>query len=244
MKKWIIANWKCNVEANEAKQLAKACNNIKSDNCEVGIAAPNIYLSELAKENANVHFGVQTISHLGEGAFTGEVSVDLVKSAGANFAIVGHSERREIFNENDELIRHKVEACLNGNLMPVLCVGESLSVRENKQHLPLMYAQIRSVFEGLKLNSANDIVVAYEPVWAIGTGKIPTLQEIEEVHLYIQNLLEELHPNLGKNIAILYGGSVKPNNASDIFKTRGVSGALVGGASLKADSFSKIIAAI
>tara|TARA_R110001592_G_scaffold237306_12_gene496417 strand:- start:17686 stop:18417 length:732 start_codon:yes stop_codon:yes gene_type:complete len=243
MNKWVIGNWKCNVTAEEASILVTELINIEST-CNVGIAPPAVYLGLVANADENLHVGLQNISERGNGAFTGEISVEIANSLNAQFALVGHSERRELFNETDEVVRAKVEACLVGELLPVMCIGESLEVREKKQHLPLLYAQVRSVFEGLKLDSADDIVLAYEPIWAIGTGKIPTLDEIEEVHVYLQNLLEELHPGIGGQIPILYGGSVKPNNAKEIFSVPAVSGALVGGASLDSQSFIQIIEGI
>ena len=243
MNKWVIGNWKCNVTANEASILVTELINIEA-NCQVGIAPPAVYLGLTANADENLKVGLQTISERGNGAFTGEISVDIANSLNAQFALVGHSERRELFNETDEMVRAKVEACLEGELLPVMCIGEPLDVREKKQHLPLLYAQVRSVFEGLKLESAEDIILAYEPIWAIGTGKIPTLEEIEEVHLYLQNLLEELHPGIGGQIPILYGGSVKPGNAKEIFAVPSVSGALVGGASLDSQSFIQIIQSI
>lgn len=244
MKKWVIGNWKCNVLASDAHKLVDEIKTIESENCSIGIAPPALYVGGLANTTDHIKLGLQDVSEKGNGAFTGEISVELAKSLSCDFSLVGHSERRELFNENDELIRQKTEACLKGGVMPVLCVGESLETRESKQHLPWIYAQIRSVFENLPISSASDIIVAYEPVWAIGTGKIPTLAEIEEVHAYIQQLLAELHPSFGADIAILYGGSVKPDNAKQIFSVKAVSGALVGGASLDSNSFKSIIDAI
>lgn len=240
MNKWVIGNWKCNVAADEASILVTELINIESE-CLVGIAPPAVYLGLTANADENLLVGLQNISEKGNGAFTGEVSIEIANSLNAQFALVGHSERRELFQETDELVKAKVKACLAGELLPVMCIGESLEVRESKQHLPVLYAQVRSVFEGLELESADDIVLAYEPIWAIGTGKIPSLSEIEEVHVYLQQLLEELHPGIGANIPILYGGSVKPDNAKEIFSVPAVSGALVGGASLDSQSFIQII---
>ena len=244
--KWVIGNWKMNPNAEDAKSLFESINstNYKSD-VKVGIAPPSVYLASfLDKKNENLNVGSQNVHFESNGAFTGELSVSILESLNADICLVGHSERRAMFGETDEIVRKKVEALLSSNVTPIFCVGEELSHRKDGKHLEWVYAQVRSVLEGLKLNSAQDIVVAYEPVWAIGTGEVANEAQIDEMHAHIRKLLTNLFPDFGADISILYGGSCKPENAKSIFEVADVDGALVGGASLKADSFEGIINAL
>jgi triosephosphate isomerase len=186
--------------------------------------------------------GAQNMYFEKEGAFTGEISPVQLIDAGAKFVIIGHSERRHIFGEKDELINKKVKAALSYGLTPILCVGELLEEREAGKTMDVNKKQIVEGFKGLSEEEASKVIIAYEPVWAIGTGKTATPEDADEVHSFIRKVLEELYSkNLAESIRILYGGSVKPENVDGLMAKENIDGVLVGGASLKVDSFTRIV---
>ncbi|MDR1080600.1 MAG: triose-phosphate isomerase, partial [Deltaproteobacteria bacterium] len=186
--------------------------------------------------------GAQNVHWEKEGAFTGEISAGMVKAAGASFVILGHSERRQFFGDTDELVAKKLAAVLDAGLIPVVCIGESLGQRESGDTMKVLGSQLRGSLGGLSADRAASLIVAYEPVWAIGTGKTATRQQAQEVHAFVRGELKTL---LGDKAAsetrILYGGSVKPDNVKALMSEPDIDGALVGGAALKPDSFAQIV---
>lgn len=243
MKKLIAGNWKMNCSLDDAKGLiADIINGIHmnprlSENCDFLIFPPYIYLSTVRHASLNhglMSFGAQNCSKQDNGAFTGDISATMLKESGCTHVICGHSERREHHKENDALIKAKAAKIIENGMCAIICVGESETQREYEQHIETVLKQVENCIPASA--TADNIVIAYEPVWAIGTGKVASLNDITEMHGAIRNKLKEMLAD-GANIRILYGGSVKPENAGDIFNLNHVNGALIGGASLKADSF-------
>lgn len=211
------------------------------DNGNFWIAPQAIHIAKaLELSSSTFKIGAQTCSEHDFGAYTGEVSATSLKDMGAHFVILGHSERRAIFGENDTAINAKVKKVLASKLIPILCVGESLQERENGKTLDVVLGQLKEALRDVRLTVATDLLIAYEPVWAIGTGKTATPEQAEEVHAAIRSLLTELYSEIGKDISILYGGSVKPENVKDLLAMPNINGGLVGGASLKAQDYSKL----
>ncbi|MHC4713079.1 MAG: triose-phosphate isomerase [Planctomycetota bacterium] len=244
-KMFVCGNWKMNTDLASARSLAEALKTLAGDsNVEVGACPPFVYLAAASEvlKGSNVSLGAQDVYFEAGGAFTGEISAAMLLDVGCTYAIAGHSERRHVIGETDELINKKVRAALAAGLKPILCVGELLEEREEGSTEDVVS---RHVVEGLKDVSAADatkVVVAYEPVWAIGTGKTATPEQANEVHVFIRSLLGDMFGSeTASAIRIQYGGSVKPENAFDLMGQSEVDGALVGGASLKADSFAKVI---
>lgn len=229
---------------SEAIELVRELKNLVKDvsDRDILICPPFTALYPVSKEleGSNITLGGQNMYFEEQGAFTGEISPLMLKSVGCSYVILGHSERRHIFGESDELINKKVLSSINHGLIPILCVGELLEERENGKTKEVVEEQIR---EGLKnVNKDAEFVIAYEPVWAIGTGKTATPELAEEVHLFIREVLSDMFGNeKASSVKILYGGSVKPENAAGLLKMENIDGALVGGASLKAESFAKIV---
>lgn len=245
--KVIAGNWKMNNDLNESKNLISklltGLGNADLD-CEVVICPPFTSLSEAALmiKESKIKLGAQNLHQEVNGAYTGEISAQMLVSAGCQFVIIGHSERRTIFGETDVLINRKINRAIENKLKPIFCVGELLEEREKNITEKVIE---RQVFEGLKGFSEeflHNLIIAYEPVWAIGTGKTATPQQAEEVHVFIRNLLKNQFSNkFAENLRILYGGSVKPDNSKDLLSQVNIDGALVGGACLNADSFISII---
>jgi len=216
-------------------------NLIKDNKNEIVICPPFTILSHAKKllKNTNIKLGAQNMYFEVEGAFTGEISAPMLKDVGCEYVILGHSERRQFFNESDELINKKIKAALNNNLKPILCIGETLEQRNNNQTIKKIENQLRNCLDNI--NEIKNIVVAYEPIWAIGTGKNATSQQAEEVHKFIRELLTNMYDEkISNNLRIIYGGSMKPGNAKELLSMPNIDGGLVGGASLDAESFSKI----
>lgn len=244
--KVIAGNWKMNNDLNESKNLISklltGLGNAVLD-CEVVICPPFTSLSEAALmiKESKIKLGAQNLHQEVNGAYTGEISAQMLVSAGCQFVIIGHSERRTIFGETDVLINRKINRAIENKLKPIFCVGELLEEREKNITEKVIE---RQVFEGLKGFSEeflHNLIIAYEPVWAIGTGKTATPQQAEEVHVFIRNLLKNQFSNkFAENLRILYGGSVKPDNSKDLLSQVNIDGALVGGACLNADSFISI----
>jgi triosephosphate isomerase len=208
----------------------------------LGVPAAAIREAADAAGGSGILIGAQNIHFEKEGAFTGEISADMVKDAGASFVILGHSERRQFFGDTDSWVSKKLRAALGASLIPVVCVGESLAQREAGKTNELVESQLKGSLEGLAPDEAGTLVIAYEPVWAIGTGKTATTDQAQEVHLFIRKkLLELLGEKAAAETRILYGGSVKPDNAKALLAQPDIDGALVGGAALKPDSFAAIV---
>lgn len=241
----IAGNWKMNGLAgslDEARLLAKTLDAAPVA-ARVGLAAPATLIARMAEalNGSTVMIGGQDCHPKASGAFTGDVSAEMLRDAGAAFVILGHSERRAGYGESDALVAAKTEAALRAGLEPVICVGETLEQRQAGEALEIVTAQVRgSLPQSL---SGKAFAVAYEPVWAIGTGLTPSIPEIEVVHAAVRAALTDILGDSGAKAPILYGGSVKPDNARDILATPEVNGALVGGASLKADDFLPIVRA-
>lgn len=248
MRRTIIAgNWKMNKDIHESKDLiVKILSGLQTinSNCEVVICPPFTSLSEAASmiKNTRVKLGAQNLHYEESGAFTGEISAKMLLSAGCEYVIIGHSERRTLFGEKDDLINRKIKRALMNGLKPIFCVGELLEEREKNITERVIETQVVNGLENLLPDQLNDLVVAYEPVWAIGTGKTATPEQAEEVHVFIRKLVgDRFSAKLAEDLPILYGGSVKPENSAELLNKENVDGALVGGACLEAESFLKII---
>jgi len=243
MRKTIIAgNWKMNKTVGEAISLVKELKNLLKDidDREIVICPPFTSLAPVAAElkASNIALGAQNMHFEKQGAFTGEISPSMLKEIGVKYVIIGHSERRHILNEDDELINKKIKSALENKLKPILCVGETLEERNKDKTKNIVGEQINQGLKDIK----KPVTIAYEPVWAIGTGKTATSEQAEEVHLFIRKLLSELFDEkTAENTSILYGGSVKPQNIKELISKDDIDGALVGGASLDAKSFTEIV---
>lgn len=245
MRKPIIAgNWKMHNTIREAKELVEALLPlIEKRDREVIVCPSFVCLSEVSKllKGSDIALGAQNMHYEDKGAYTGEVSPLFLKEIGVSYVILGHSERRHIFGEKDDLINNKVKSALKHGLNPILCVGETLEEREKDITFEIIKDQIYDGLAGLENENLAKLVIAYEPVWAIGTGKTATKEDANEVIGYIRKLLtEKFGDEVGSNTRILYGGSVKPDNIKELMMMEEIDGALVGGASLKAEDFSKI----
>ena len=242
MKKLIAANWKMNKTVDESLSYIRKFKGLikDADGVEVLLCPPFIALHSVGSQTkiTKIKLGAQNMHHEEKGAYTGETSPNMLKDIGCEYVILGHSERRQYFNETDELINKKVLSALEHRLKPILCVGETLEERNAKKTSKVIRKQLVEGLKDVGANHFNNIVIAYEPKWAIGTGKTPSLDEIEIVHELIKNILKE---TFSASARILYGGSVNEKNAEDIMKLPGVNGGLIGGASLDAGKFSQII---
>lgn len=241
-----------NTLVSQGKALAEDLNSFMAtyempSNKTVIIGAPFTHLSTCvaAVDTKKIHVASQNCSQFEKGAYTGEVAANMIKDLGVEFAIIGHSERRQYFGDTDEVISVKLEQCYKNGLSPILCCGEKLEDREAGKHFEIIEAQLRNGLKNVTAENFKNTIVAYEPVWAIGTGKTATPEQAEEIHAFIRALLAKLY---GKEIAddttILYGGSVNAGNAANLFAQPDIDGGLVGGASLKAPDFIEIIKAI
>ncbi len=244
----IFGNWKMNLDVKQSDDLVRSLLSVKLDYgiVDVGVAPDFCSLSTVAKtvRDMGVPISVagQNVSPHEKGAFTGEVNADMLLTAGADSVIIGHSERRTIFGESDELINEKVRLALRCKLHTILCVGELLAEREAGVHVEKVLYQLGMGLNGVSVDRVNSVVIAYEPVWAIGTGKTATPADAEEMHAAIRKFLSKTYgPVMANKIRILYGGSVKPDNIGALMLRENVDGALVGGASLVAEDFIKII---
>ena len=240
----IIGNWKMNKDLDEAKKLVKEIVSEKLDNgVEKVICVPFVYVTEVNKllEGSVVGLGVQNMYFENKGAFTGEISPIMLKSCGVSYVILGHSERRTIFNETDEMINKKVKSALQNNLIPILCCGETLEERNLGIEKEVVEKQIRNTLDDISVNDIEKVIIAYEPIWAIGTGLTASSDDAENMIKFIREILYDIYGNLSENIRIQYGGSVKPNNIKDLMQKENVDGALVGGACLESASFCALI---
>jgi triosephosphate isomerase len=242
----IAGNWKMYKTQSEATETAKQLIRYVGavTDIDMMIAPTFIALTAVfaAIKNSPVALGAQNLYWEDEGAYTGEISAPMLKSAGCQYCIIGHSERRQYFGETDETVNKKIKAAIKAGLQPVFCVGETEKEREAGQTLSILDKQIKKGLEGLVSEQLDPLIIAYEPVWAIGTGKTATDDQAQEVHRFIRSLVKNnFGQALSDSIRILYGGSVKPDNIASLMAMPDIDGALVGGASLSAESFSQII---
>ena len=244
--KLVAANWKMNGSFSLLDKVLDILRpNMGNTSCQVVICPPHVLLSSLnnAVEGTGIEVGAQNVHSELSGAFTGETSVTLLKEFGVQWCIVGHSERRKLFEESDEFIRSKTKTLLNHGIRPILCVGESLEQRDSGTHEDVVVKQLRKVFSGLSNEDQGRCVIAYEPIWAIGTGKTATPEQANSMHTLIRTEVKSLaSPRIAENFQILYGGSVNVKNTKSLLSMSEIDGALVGGASLKTDAFYKIVA--
>lgn len=250
MRKQIAAaNWKMNLTLQQSVELTDALLNedLKVDQLVI-FGVPFPYLQTIRKKitgKKNYFIAAQNCHFKKSGAYTGEVSAEMLKSVEVDYVIIGHSERREYFNEDNQMLAEKINICLQNNLKPIFCCGEPLSIREAQTQNEHVETQLKESLFHLTSEQLTDFVIAYEPVWAIGTGKTATSQQAQEMHAYIRNVITQKYgADISESISILYGGSVKASNAKEIFSEKDVDGGLVGGASLVADEFSAIIKAL
>jgi triosephosphate isomerase (TIM) len=246
---FIAGNWKMNLDRQQAVALANAVAERAGEfsHVDVAVCPPSVYLDAVGKTLAGgkVGLGAQNMYYEASGAFTGEVSADMLVDVGCRYVILGHSERRHILGETDEQINQKVLAALGAALTPIVCVGELLSEREAGQTAAVIRRQFELSLAGLTAEQMKNIVIAYEPVWAIGTGKVATPEQAQQVHLDLRKLIEtRYNTDLAQSVRLQYGGSVKPSNAAELLSQSDIDGALVGGASLNADDFFGIIAGV
>lgn len=242
--KLIAGNWKMNLTASQTREyihkFLPLVENV-SDR-EILLCPPftSLCVAQESLKDSNVKLGAQNCYYEQKGAFTGEISLDMLKELGVSYVIVGHSERRWIFGESDELINKKLTACLHTGIRPILCVGERLEEREAGLTFKVVETQVRLALSGVE-EYTDHIDIAYEPVWAIGTGNPATPEDAQLVHAFIKDLLHQINPKHSNKTRVLYGGSVNPKNAGDFMKMKDVDGLLVGGASLDPESFSQIV---
>lgn len=246
-RKVVAGNWKMNMNLSGTIELISVIKNelSKSDSKSEVIVCPPFTSLETAVtvvKNSSIKVGAQNMHYESDGAFTGEISADMLKSVGCEYVILGHSERRTLFGESDEMINKKVKKALSSGLKPIFCVGETLEERESNLTEKVVEKQVKNGLSGISESELSELIIAYEPVWAIGTGKTASPEQAQEVHKFIRNLISKLYSNnLADNLVIQYGGSVKPDNAEELFSQPDIDGGLIGGASLKADSFISIV---
>ena len=247
MRRTIIAgNWKMNLTISEGQLLARSIADYMGAREEplVILLPPNPYFSAVLHETSysKIEVGAQNVHSGKKGAFTGELSDGMIYSVGCIYTLVGHSERRHIFKESDAFINLKMKRVIEGPLIPILCIGETLTDRENSKTESRIKQQLKQNLKGVSVENGSDLIVAYEPVWAIGTGKTAAPEQAEEMHAYIRALLSKTYgKKLADDISILYGGSVTPDNAGELLSKPDIDGLLVGGASLESSSFCAII---
>jgi triosephosphate isomerase len=243
----IVGNWKMNQNLEEIKAFFIGLSKVKAEYpCEAWIAPQFIHLpivKELAFTTGRVLVGAQNCSHESSGAFTGDISPASLADLGAHFTLVGHSERRAIFNEDHELLNQKTLLALENGLKVIFCVGETLEEREIGSTEAVLKHQLDNGLKDIPADKVSEIIVAYEPVWAIGTGKTATPEQAEETHVFIRSHLAEHNVFTADDLVILYGGSVKPSNVTDLLGQSNIDGALVGGASLKAEDYAQLLLA-
>ena len=246
--KVIAGNWKMNMLPNEAIEFIEKFEPlVKDTKNEVILCVPytDLFYTLLSAQNTNIKIGAQNMHFAENGAYTGEVSAKMLKSIGVEYVIIGHSERRQYFNETDETVNKKIKAAFENELKPIVCVGETLEERENGKTVEIITNQTKLALEGLTPEQVKNTIIAYEPIWAIGTGKTATS---EDANNSIKEIRKEIEKIYGKDVSecviIQYGGSVKSSNAKELFETSDIDGGLVGGASLKPEEFAKIVTSV
>ena len=245
-KKIVAGNWKMNMTLDESVNLINELKQISTNDVDIKIAPSFTNLNKAVSllDSSEIEVIAQNIHSEERGAFTGEISIEMLKSVGVFSIIIGHSERRKYFNENDSLLYKKAKTAIDNSLNIIFCVGEELPEREKGNHFELIKNQIINGLFGLDIDQIKNVVVAYEPVWAIGTGKTAENYQIQEMHEFIRKLFNDKYgSDISQQIRILYGGSVKPNNAEEIFSLNDVDGGLIGGASLNFSDFNAIVQA-
>ena len=246
-KKIVAGNWKMNKNLQEGIELAKELNTMLSadkPNCDIVICTPFIHLASVAPllDSQLIGLGAENCADKASGAYTGEVSAEMVKSTGAQYVILGHSERRAYYHETNEILKEKINLALANGLKVIFCIGEVLEEREAGKQNEVVKAQLEGSLFDLTGDEFSNIILAYEPVWAIGTGKTATSDQAEEMHAFIRGVIaEKFGKDAAENVSILYGGSCKPSNAKELFAKPDVDGGLIGGAALKAADFKGII---
>ncbi|MCB9261300.1 MAG: triose-phosphate isomerase [Flavobacteriales bacterium] len=249
-KRYVAGNWKMNTNLMDGFDLvSEVLENISEtdlSNCDVAVFAPFTHLKvfQNSLNGSGIRLGAQNCHHEKEGAYTGEISAAMLASIPISSVIVGHSERRQYFGETNQQIAQKMERAFENGLEAIYCFGETLNERESNKHFEVVETQIREALTGFSWNEWSKITLAYEPVWAIGTGKTATAEQAQEIHAFVRGIVQSI---AGKEVAdtirILYGGSVKPNNAAELFSMPDIDGGLIGGAALDAKSFAEIVAA-
>ena len=244
-KKVIAGNWKMNMLPNETLEYIDSFSKlIKNSENEVILCVPyiDLFYALMAAQGTNIKIGAQNMHFAENGAYTGEVSGKMLKAIGVQYVIIGHSERRQYYAETDESVNKKIKAAFDNGLLPIVCVGETLEQRENGEAEKVITTQTQKALEGLEENKIKDVIIAYEPIWAIGTGKTATSDDANNAIKSIRNKISSLYgKDIGESVIIQYGGSVKSSNAKELFETSDIDGGLVGGASLKPDEFAKIV---
>ena len=244
-KKVIAGNWKMNKLPNEAIDfIDRLTPLVKNTENEVIVCVPytDLFYALLTAQNTNIKIGAQNMHYEEKGAYTGEVSASMLKSIGVEYGIIGHSERRQYFNETDETVNKKVKSAFEHGLNPIVCVGETLEQRESGKAEEIITMQAQKALDGLKEEQVKNTIIAYEPIWAIGTGKTATSEDANNAIKAIRNKICQIYgQNVGKSIIIQYGGSVKSTNCKELFTTSDIDGGLVGGASLEPEEFAKIV---
>lgn len=244
-KKVIAGNWKMNMLPNETiNYIEEFSKLVKDTKNEVILCVPytNLFYALMTAQDTNVKIGAQNMHYEESGAYTGEVSAQMLKAIGVDYVIIGHSERRQYFNETDETVNKKVKAAFENELNPIVCVGETLEQREAGETEKIITNQTKLALEGLTKDQVKNVIIAYEPIWAIGTGKTATSEDANNSIKAIRNEIKNIYgEEVSENVIIQYGGSVKSSNAKELFETSDIDGGLVGGASLKPDEFAKIV---
>lgn len=248
-KKIVAGNWKMNMDYAEGVSLFSEIVNMvrdeKKGDQQAIICAPYIHLSSLVKlGGATVHIGAQNCHQNESGAYTGEISAKMIKSVGCNYVIIGHSERRQYFAESDSLLAEKTAVALKHDLVPIFCIGETLDERNNGDYFEVIKSQLENGVFGLSVEDFSKVILAYEPVWAIGTGLTASAEQAQEVHAFIRaEVLNKYGAETAEEVSILYGGSCNPKNAAELFAQKDIDGGLIGGASLKSRDFTDIVKA-
>ena len=244
-RKVIAGNWKMNMLPDETiKMIEELAPKIKSTQSEVILCVPytDLFYALLTAQNTNIKIGAQNMHWEDSGAYTGEVSANMLKAIGVEYVIIGHSERRQYFNETDESVNKKLKKAISVGLKPIVCVGETLQERESNKHIEVVTRQIEKALEGLEPEQVENTIIAYEPIWAIGTGKTATSEDANDMVKAIRQEISKLYGQIvADRVIIQYGGSVKASNAKELFTTSDIDGGLVGGASLKSDEFANIV---
>jgi triosephosphate isomerase len=243
----VAANWKMNGNLNLVEEMGKRLNQVQlDDNVDVIICPSFPYLAAMRAKlvHKNVYLGAQNVNAQPSGAFTGEISTSMLKEFSVKYVILGHSERRSIFQESSETVAQKVRSVLNASLTPILCIGESAQQRETEQTESVLAEQLQSVIDEIGIEKFNEVVIAYEPVWAIGTGKTASPEMAQATHQFIRQFLATNNAEIANKVPLLYGGSVNAQNCKALFAQPDIDGGLLGGASLKVDEFSQICSTV
>lgn len=244
-RKIIAGNWKMNMLPNEAMEMiTKLAPYVKDAESDVILCVPytDLFYSLLAAQETNIKIGAQNMHFEEKGAYTGEISGKMLKSIGVQYVIIGHSERRQYFAETDETVNKKIKAAFLNNLKPIVCVGETLEQREAGIQYDIITEQTKKALDGLTEEQAANTIIAYEPIWAIGTGKTATKEDANDACRKIREKIAEIYgQNVAERVIIQYGGSMKPENAKELLEMSDIDGGLIGGASLKAETFEKIV---